>query len=95
MGDEQDRDLSFLDDPGDELQHCLGRVRIDARGGFVEHQDVGPGCQGAGDEHALFLAAGEFGEPLAGKLLGTHHPQAFPGKGALAWGTKRPGRTRP
>ena len=62
--------------------------RIDARGRFVEHQDVRPRCQSAGDEHALLLATGEFSKPLMGKLLSTNHSQAFPSEGALAWRDK-------
>ncbi len=57
---------------------------INPRGRFVEHQDVRPRCQSAGDKHALLLATGEFGKPLLGKLLSPNHSQAFPGEGSLA-----------
>ncbi len=64
---------------------------VHARGRFVKHQDVRTRRQGAGDEHALFLAAGEFGKPLVGKLLGARRAQTFTREGAFGRRDKPPG----
>ncbi len=79
-----------LSDLRNEFEHRMRRRSVDAGGRFVEHQDVWPRRQCAGDEHALFLATGEFGKPLVSKLFSTRRPQAFTGEGAFAWRDKTP-----
>ena len=41
------------------LQHLLGGVRVELRGGLVQHQQARAQRQGRGDGHALALAAGK------------------------------------
>lgn len=52
----------------EEFENALRRGGVDAGGGFVENQDLRIGHQGAGDEGALFLAAGELREKLIRKF---------------------------
>ena len=55
MGDEQQRRVARVE----LLLQPLHRLGVEVVGGLVEHQQVGPGEQRAGDGHALLLAAGE------------------------------------
>ncbi len=98
VSNEQDRDLPFLADLRNELQHSGRCLTVHARRGFVKHQDVRTCSQGASDEHALFLTTGEFGKPLVGKLIRARRTQTFAREARSAGGTRRPGirvHTRP
>jgi hypothetical protein len=43
------------------------RGSVDASGRFIENQELWIGSQGSGDEHALFLSAGEFVDRSSGE----------------------------
>ena len=58
-------------EPGDELQHLDLVADVEVVGGFVEDEMVGALGEGPGDEHPLFLAAGEGVEAAAGQMLAT------------------------
>ena len=53
-----------LQEVGDRILDQVFRDGVEARGGFVENQDRRIGEDGAGDRHALPLAAGEFDATL-------------------------------
>ena len=84
MSDEQDGQLPLLVDLGNERQEGLGGGGVHACGRLVEHENVGLGGQGAGDEHALLLAAGKLGKLFAREVLRAGRLQALAHKGALA-----------
>ena len=66
MGDQDDGQVQLAVQVLQQLQDGLGGVRVQRGGGFIGKQDLGLVCQGAGDSHALLLAAGQ----LAG--IGVH-----------------------
>src|SRR5690606_12627148 len=49
-----------------QAQDLVGGLAVEVAGGFVADQQGGVGDQGAGDRHALFLAAGKFVGLVAG-----------------------------
>ena len=51
---------------GDVAQHHRGLLDAERRGRLVEDQDAGAEIDGAGDRHALALAAGKRADRLAG-----------------------------
>ena len=63
-------EIAFLAKPGKKLSDGSRGVRVDGRRGFVQREQLGFGDQRAGDENALHLSAGEFGETLVGEGLG-------------------------
>ena len=87
---EQDRDFPFLADLRNELQHSGRCLTVYPRRGFVKHEDVGTCSQGASDEHALFLTAGEFGKTPVGKIIRAHCMQTFARECAFNRGDKTP-----
>ena len=54
------------------LQHRGRRARVNRAGRLVTEQHPGPGSQGAGDPHALLLAAGEL-RRIARRFVGEIH----------------------
>jgi len=69
VGDEQNGQLPFGVNLGNEFEQCARRCGVHASGGFVEDQHVGPGGQRAGDEDALFLSSGKPAELFMGKTI--------------------------
>jgi len=63
MGDDQGGVVARHQGQG--LQDGLLRARVEGGGGLVEHQDARPLQHGAGDGHALLLAAGQLQAALA------------------------------
>jgi hypothetical protein len=70
VGDGEDGELGFEGFDGFEEPGFDGEV--DIGGGFVEEEDLGFANEGAGDEDALALAAGEFGEGVLGVVDEVH-----------------------
>ena len=95
VGDQQDGQLPLLMNLGDESHEGLSGGGVHAGGRLVKHEDVGFGGQGAGDEHALLLAAGKLGKPLAGEVGRAGGLQAFAHEGALAWRDESAGADPP
>ena len=52
-----------------DQQHFADHFRIERRGGLIEKNNLRRRGEGAGNGHALLLAAGELGRHLAGFIL--------------------------
>src|SRR5690606_32846867 len=86
VGD-HDHGHPLLGQVGHDVEDFLDHFGVEGGGGLVEEDDLGVHRQGAGDGHALLLAAGELGGVLVG-LFGDADPfQQFQGAhGGLGFG---------
>ena len=69
VGDDDDRQLFFPVQAGQKLVKTALRFGIDARRGFIEKEDFGPGHKRPGDEHPLLLPSREPADPNLGEGL--------------------------
>ena len=65
VGDDQHRH-AFAGQVADQREHVAHQFRVERRSGLVEQHDVRLHGQGAGDGHALLLAAGKLVRVLVG-----------------------------
>ena len=79
MGDDDHGDVELLVDVTDQLQNLTGGLGVEGAGGLVAQQDLGLGGQGAGDGHALLLAAGQLGGVGVGLVGQAHQLQQLAG----------------
>ncbi len=79
---------------GEQVQHVVAGVDVDAGRRLVEQQAARAAEQGAGQEHPLLLAAGELADVPLGQLgdaEALEHVAATSARSAaLAQGTRRP-----
>jgi len=68
VGDQHDGQLQLAVDLGQQLQHRGRGLRVEGAGGFVAQQHFWLGGQGAGNAHALFLAARQLRRVLFGVI---------------------------
>ena len=73
-------DFVTVQDLRNKFQQRVRRRHVHAGGWLIQNQNVGLGRQRAGDEHALFLAAGELAEFSAGKTIGGGGVETFADK---------------
>src|SRR5699024_5248909 len=59
MGDEHDREVHFITDLHQQIEHFIRRFRIQGTCGVIAEKDFRFIGQGAGDADALFLPAGQ------------------------------------
>src|SRR5699024_8185630 len=59
MGDEHDREVHFITDLHQQIEHFIRRFRLQGTCGFIAEKDFRFIGQGAGDADALFLPAGQ------------------------------------
>ena len=62
VGDQQHRRLMLIDEMNERVAEQPLRLGVNSRDRLVENQQFGIGDEGAGDERALLLSAGELGD---------------------------------
>src|SRR5918992_3412243 len=74
VGDVEDRHRELAVEPVEQRGQRLLRLRVDAGGGLVEHEERRLACQRLGDERPLLLAARE---TVDGPRRGVRQPDAL------------------
>ncbi|MOA21957.1 hypothetical protein D3C78_1424800 [compost metagenome] len=72
MGDQDDSQLQFTVDLGQQLQDRSGSLRVEGAGGFVAEQNFRLGRKGAGNADALLLTTGQLRRVFF-RVLGQAH----------------------
>ena len=80
---------ALLGEVGHDLEHLVDHLRIQRGGRLVEKHDLRLHGQGAGDGHALLLAAGEIGGILV-RLVGNAHALEQDARDLLRLGGRQP-----
>ncbi|MCY1232780.1 hypothetical protein D9M72_452940 [compost metagenome] len=75
VGDEDEGDAELVLQRLQFDLHRLTQVLVERRQRFVEQQEFRPGDDGAGQRHALLLAAGELARPAAFHAFQSYHLQ--------------------
>ena len=75
-----DHGHAFLGEVHHNVQHFADHFRVEGGGGFVEEHELGLHGKGAGDGHALLLAAGEHGGVDVGLVADAHALEQFHAK---------------
>ncbi len=75
MGDQDDGQLQFTVDLGQQLQHLGGGLRVQRAGGLVAEQDVRLGGQRPGDADALLLPTGQLRRVFACVIFQADAPE--------------------
>ena len=92
VGGEEDRDAGRVE-LAQQVQHLVPQAHVDAGGGLVEQQQLGPAEERPRDEHALLLAARELADVPPAELLETE-PREHRGH-LVPLGTAGPGQQPP
>ena len=79
MRDQDNGSALFPGKAQEQLHHLAGGLGIQVAGGFVGKYHLGIGDKGAGDAHALLLAAAHFVGTVAQALAQPHLPQHLAG----------------
>ena len=88
--DHDDGDIVAEVDELDEVVQLPRRHGVQPGDRLVEQQQLLRGAQGAREQHALLLAAGERLIALVFQVLNAHALQIFQRSGAVRFGIKRP-----